>query len=83
MSSKQISGRFRDFLDSSPMLAKAIDTARPMLKVQTERTVQLDIWYLGLVYRAIQLVVVIWIMGNFIGNALWAKHDVPEPTVNS
>ena len=64
-------------------LDKAYDFLRPALMVPTERVIHIDVWYVGLIHRTIQLGALVYLALSFILGNTWAKSEIPQPTVNS
>lgn len=62
---------------------KAFNFLKPALMVQTERALVLDIWYLGLLHRAIQIGAFVYVILSFVAGNAWAMHEVPQPSINS
>eukprot|EP01052_Picozoa_sp_SAG31_P031167 SAG31_NODE_3274_length_4475_cov_4.879799_3_plen_390_part_00 len=64
-----------------------INAVQPMLSFQTQRSIVLqdDLWQYGLVFRMFQGLAIAYIYWSFFGTGAntWAKHDIPDASVNS
>ena len=55
------------------------------LKFQTSRDVVLDgdMWPIALWFRTLQAGLLVFVGWSFVAGSLWAKHDIPLPSINS
>ena len=59
----------------------------PILKsfstVETQRSIQMEFWYLGLLNWSLRLIAVLYVIFSMTLGKTWASHDVPQGSVNS
>ena len=61
-----------------------IDMLKPFFtKVETQRTVILDFWYLGLLQWTLYAAAIVYVFLSFYSGHTWASHEVVEGNINS